>query len=545
MKTQKKIKNTKHTKQITFRTSRKTQKLQKNIKTQKNKKIKKHKNTKKIKNTKLTIQSTLRMSRKTNKSHKKLKTQKHKKIKKHKNTKKIKNKKYTKQITIRMSRKTQKYKKIKKHKNTKKIKNKKYTKQITIRMSSKIQKHKKIKKQKNTKQIISKTWSPSNKNRNSTVKQYNGNIKTNNLKIMQCNLGNKNWSNKITEIQTIINELNPDICFVTEANLHNSTPNEDRIIPGYKLEYPLTRENPSLEYSRIIAIIKENITVQVLKEHMSTDISSIWLKIVKKGPKKLVIGGTYREHKFLYQNDDSSNTQAAQLSRWQKTLNQWAAAGSGTTCFLLGDCNVDMLKWNDIGTQTTPFINLLQNTIITQGFTQHIRGPTRFWPGCVSTLIDHCWTNSPDKLLSHRNILRAASDHNPIEAVITTKKQIKNCQETLLRKKMSVTKKEFCNQLRNKNWTQLYSTDNPDVAYAILEDNISEVLDKISPIIKTQPSKNNKSWITKQSREKFVLRDKQREKAVNSGDPIEWNEYKKLRNACSKMAINDNKKVFF
>ena len=326
--------------------------------------------------------------------------------------------------------------------------------------------------------------------------------------------------------------------------MHNSTPTQDRIIPGYKLEYPLTRENPLLEYSRIVAVIKEGITVQVLREHMSQDISSIWLKIIKKGPKKLVIGGTYREHKFLYQNDDSSATQTAQLNRWQKTLSQWAAAGNGTNCFLLGDCNVDMLKWDTIGTTASPYINLLQNMIITQGFTQHIKGPTRFWPGCEATLIDHCWTNSVNKLLSHRNIPRATSDHNPIEAVITTKKQTKNCQETVLRKKMSVTKDEFCNQLNNKNWDILYSTEDPDVAYSILEENICEVLNRVAPIIKIQPSNKNKSWITKETRDKFEIRDKLRETAARTKDPNDWELYKVQRNACSKLAINDKRKFF-
>ena len=361
---------------------------------------------------------------------------------------------------------------------------------------------------------------------------------------MQWNLGNRKWANKTADIQYLVNENIPDICFITEANLDNSTPDVDRVIPGYSLEYPLTRENQDLGYSRIIALIREGITVKILREHMMDDLSDIWMQIIKKGPKKLIVGGIYREHRHLHQIDDSSSTQAAQLNRWTRTLTQWARAGSNNNCLVLGDLNVDLLKWDSPDAAAAPYISLLQNIIITQGFSQHIKGPTRFWPGCDSSLIDQLWTNCAQKLLNHRNINLAFSDHNPIEAILSTRKKIMNSQESVFRKKMSVTTDEYCSLLRNVDWSPLYNTEDPDIACSYLQDNICAILDKVSPMIKVQPKNKNKSWITKDSRECFLVRDNLRAAAVSSGSAEDWELYKRSRNKCSLLAKKDKKEYF-
>ena len=41
------------------------------------------------------------------------------------------------------------------------------------------------------------------------------------FKFFYWNVGNIKWINKILDIQDMINEQLPDICFVTEANMEN------------------------------------------------------------------------------------------------------------------------------------------------------------------------------------------------------------------------------------------------------------------------------------------------------------------------------------
>ena len=280
------------------------------------------------------------------------------------------------------------------------------------------------------------------------MKQYNGNIEHKNLKVMQWNLGNRNWENKQTDVQALVNEFSPDICFITEANMNNDIQEHFKVIQGYNMIFPLTRDNPELLYSRIIGLVKQDINVKVLTDHMSQDISSIWLKLIKKGPKKSIIGGTYREHRYLHQNDDSSAAPAAQVARWNKTVAQWLEASRDSDCTLLGDCNIDILKWQNPDPHLGKLINILENKIITQGFTQLIHSPTRFWPGCPSSIIDHIWTNCPLKIRNHRNISRSSSDHNVTEVTIASKTKFLNVQESLVRKKCSLTPGQLCDEMK-------------------------------------------------------------------------------------------------
>ena len=109
---------------------------------------------------------------------------------------------------------------------------------------------------------------------------------------------------------------------------------------------------------------------------------------------------------------------------------------------------------------------------------------------------------------------------------------------------MAISNEEFCRQLDNKDWTPLYLTEDPDIAYSILEENICEILDRESPIIKIQPSRQNKAWISKESIDKFKVRDKLRDIAARTKDPNDRNNYKSQRNICSKLAKDDKIKYF-
>ena len=99
-------------------------------------------------------------------------------------------------------------------------------------------------------------WSISRKKRNKTVKCGNGNGPKS-IKIAQWNLGSRMWQNKVDEIQLFVDEQQPDLAFITEYNLWEGVSDHLIGIDGYELLKPLT--NSRLGYSRIIALIKENI----------------------------------------------------------------------------------------------------------------------------------------------------------------------------------------------------------------------------------------------------------------------------------------------
>ena len=70
------------------------------------------------------------------------------------------------------------------------------------------------------------------------------------------------------------------------------------------------------------------------------------------------------------------------------------------------------------------------------------------------------------------------------------------------------------------------------------------MLDKVAHLVKTQPRKLNKSWITKSTREQFNERDRLRNIAVVTKSDTDWRSYRKLRNVCTLLAKQDKKKYF-
>ena len=83
---------------------------------------------------------------------------------------------------------------------------------------------------------ISSSHSISNKMRNKLIKQTNGNGKST-LAISHWNLGSKLWKNKRNQIQALVEQTNPDILFISEANLDDQTPTHESMIAGYTLSH--------------------------------------------------------------------------------------------------------------------------------------------------------------------------------------------------------------------------------------------------------------------------------------------------------------------
>ena len=129
------------------------------------------------------------------------------------------------------------------------------------------------------KQTLKSNWSMKHKERNKLVKIINGNIVKKTLRIFHWNLGSRFWKWKQDKIQSIVDVVNSDIMYISEANIFKADPEHELNIVGYNLELPLTWKNPRLEYARIALLIKQDLNYELLPQHMETDISTMWLKL--------------------------------------------------------------------------------------------------------------------------------------------------------------------------------------------------------------------------------------------------------------------------
>ena len=154
---------------------------------------------------------------------------------------------------------------------------------------------------------------------------------------------------------------------------------------------------------------------------MTDTFTSIWIKISLPGIKSFHICGAYREHQYLKQDTDWSLQPGEQATRWKTFLRQVETVSMNSICHLIGDYNLDFLKWSTPDQAHKQMILDAKQTLDAGGFHQLIEGITRAWPGQVDTLIDHFWSNAPHKIIQTKNEIRSVGDHNNISAVIRFK----------------------------------------------------------------------------------------------------------------------------
>ena len=376
---------------------------------------------------------------------------------------------------------------------------------------------------------------------NRIVRSSNGNGR-NTISITHWNEGNSHWINKLEEIQALIDELAPDLLYISEANFFKEFPDYMTNIPGYRLVHP--KQLTSMGYSRLILLVKEGVQITLMDDLMCPEVSSIWLKIAKRGCKKLHLGGVYREHDLLRSTDDIDHSlPAQQLNRWRLFIDQWDRASIQTDCIVLGDLNLDLLRWASPEYKHSEMVDLVKNVIETKGFVQMVQGITRSWPNQADSTIYHCWTNAPHKLVQCRNLVRSASDHNVIDIKVRVKGHNGAAREILSRNRSNFNEARFKSRIAAIDWTSLYETTDVNVAAKILESNICDILNFEAPWMKIQVKKKHKSWVSPLTKEMMRSRDTAKELARVSKLDANWQDYRNKRNACTKQLKSDKKKT--
>ena len=195
-----------------------------------------------------------------------------------------------------------------------------------------------------TKSASKNNWAQAQKIKNRIKKSYNGNNR-NSIHVMHWNLGPRFWDNKREDVQHLVDEYKPDYVFISEANLFHDTPPHKTEIEGYDLVMARTME--TLKFSRIILLCKKGAQYKVETNRMSQELSSIWVKLSGRGRKSLLLGGVYRDHYNIRQQGvNNSRSKEQQEHRWDIFIRQWVAASNNGECLILGDTNLDILRWD-------------------------------------------------------------------------------------------------------------------------------------------------------------------------------------------------------
>lgn len=172
----------------------------------------------------------------------------------------------------------------------------------------------------------------------------------------------------------------PEIIAISETKLKDQNINNISI-PGYSF----VNTNSHSAAGGVGMYIANDIDFIVRQDlsHSNADFESCWIEINRIKHKNILIGTFYRHPSGNYDHfEQILKEHLASLNSKQKEV------------FLLGDFNINLLNYNN-DHKTAQFLDGL----LDEGFMQLITKPTRVTDH-TSTLIDHIFTNIPQKILN-------------------------------------------------------------------------------------------------------------------------------------------------
>ena len=215
-----------------------------------------------------------------------------------------------------------------------------------------------------------------------------------------------------------------------------------------------------------------------------------------------------------------------------------------SNCVVLGDLNLDHLKWALPEGSQEKMVNEVNNKIETSGFQQLVKGATRTWKDQNDSCLDHIWANCPNRVIKTFNTTRGSSDHNVIGVELSLK-EIKNAGNNIVKRMWKEFYKEKCLlDFKNSNWQDILMETNVNVAAALLEERICSIMDVHAPFKTIQIRAHYKDWISTDTKKIMFLRDTARTIAKRTDSEVHWTEFKRLRNSCTSLQKQDKKNPY-
>ena len=156
-------------------------------------------------------------------------------------------------------------------------------------------------------------------------------------------MGHSWWETKRDAIQAAVLEIDPDLMYISEANLREGVAPETSHIEGYEIVYPSTMQTQG--YARIILLVREGVKYKKMENFMDEHSAMIWIKLVTRGGKPFHIGGIYRDHKLLLpEQPNRTGEPELQRGRWSRIISGWKRAERDARVVVIGDSNLDYMR---------------------------------------------------------------------------------------------------------------------------------------------------------------------------------------------------------
>ena len=391
---------------------------------------------------------------------------------------------------------------------------------------------------------------------NFLAKYLHGNIKKG---ILNLHLNIRSLNNKVGEVKKLIKDHSPHILGLSECELRkvNDEYDESKLkIPGYLVLFPKSWYQQGS--ARVLVYVKKSLEFERIEDLEEPKVQSIWIKAGFKGAKRIYFCHGYREH-----TTSLGNSLSSQRSILERFLNQWEMACDHSSpsepneVHISCDMNLDCLdgRWLQSGYHLLSLARLVQSSCNSHNFSQLVKGPTRLQYNATQnktevSCIDHVYTNTRHRCSSVTVTPFGDSDHDMI-GYTRFSKDPPAAAATIRKRSYKIFKKQdYLKDLSEIDWTDVLCSQDLDLATEIFTRKLRYVLDIHAPWVKFQKRKFFIPWLTKETKQLIVERDKLKEVAKNlalrdTGENVSeeqkkaWNRFKILRNRVTKNKRKD------
>ena len=337
------------------------------------------------------------------------------------------------------------------------------------------------------------------------------------LGLFYCN--SRSLLPKIDELRCIAATTTPNIIAVVETWLDSDILESELTIPGYIM----FRNDRSRHGGGVAFYISDTLHVKCCSQHDSLELLSIVVNL-ESGSTMFTV----------YYRPPSSSGDLGELENALHQLN----IHSYSSCILLGDFNIDLLRDSDPLT-----VDLLGRTSAL-GLHQIVEDPTRYSSTCNS-LIDHLYVSNVGSVLSIMcSSPLGTSDHCSLSASFNLSppsRPLPSKRKIWLYSKADFDKLNDELSVKLASFDSVNSNDINSLWSVFKEVFMSEVSSHIPS--KTISSKKSTPWFTKRVRRKLKARDRAHKRAKQLDTPAAWSSYRHRRNQAVG-ALRDSKQKF-
>ena len=408
------------------------------------------------------------------------------------------------------------------------------------------------------------SWALGSSSNNKLVRIINGNgRKGYNVGLWNCRrglvVGEKQASTKMVEVKQFIQSKSLHLFCLVESDLHShisryirrhplTTEEVHKIlgISGYKIFLPKSWQVHG--QARVIVFAKEELNVKIRDIGIENgDLPTISCEISFGREKKTIVNFFYRE---FTSSVSGLNDNHSQVERFSRQLKIWKQLFSGTKDVIcMGDTNLCALKWLDEDYKYKELSEMVQTFMLESSCCQLVKENTRsevVQGGSVSaSCIDHCYTNSPEKVSKPEVVAVGNSDH--LGVVITKYSRATKTKPNTVKKRSykNFLVEDFLTEVMESDINRVVTACNDvDAAAEIFEEMFKTILDKHAPVKIFQMRKNYNPYLREETKLLIEERKFLKEEMTSHGDITLAKEIKHKNKEIDKAIQSDEKEYF-